>query len=132
MNSDDGRVVSNFINQAITNKPITIYGDGKQTRSFCFVDDLIEGIDSYVNLKDNFLGPINLGNPEEFNMNELAEKIIKLTKSSSKIIYKDLPENDPLMRKPDIALASEKLNFSPRVNIENGLDETIEYFKTLK
>tara|TARA_X000000368_G_C23025380_1_gene709912 strand:- start:272 stop:1210 length:939 start_codon:yes stop_codon:yes gene_type:complete len=132
MNSDDGRVVSNFINQAITNQPITIYGDGKQTRSFCYVDDLIEGIDSYVNLKDNFLGPINLGNPEEFNMNELAEKIIKLTKSSSKIIYKDLPENDPLMRKPDIALASEKLNFSPRVNIENGLDETIEYFKTLK
>ena len=132
MNSDDGRVVSNFINQAITNKPITIYGDGKQTRSFCFVDDLIEGINAYLILKDKFLGPINLGNPEEFDMNELAKKVIKLTNSSSEIIYEDLPQNDPLKRKPDITLATKKLNYHPKVNIENGLNKTISYFKKIK
>lgn len=132
MNSDDGRVVSNFINQAIKNKPITIYGDGKQTRSFCFVDDLIEGINAYLILKDKFLGPINLGNPEEFDMNELAKKVIKLTNSSSEIIYEDLPQNDPLKRKPDITLATKKLNYHPKVNIENGLNKTISYFKKIK
>jgi UDP-glucuronate decarboxylase len=132
MNADDGRVVSNFINQAISNQPITIYGDGRQTRSFCYVDDLIEGISKYLKLRDKFLGPINLGNPEEFDMNELAKKVIKLTKSSSKIVYKDLPQNDPLMRKPDITLASEKLNYNPKVNINDGLNQTISYFKKLK
>jgi UDP-glucuronate decarboxylase len=131
MDPNDGRVVSNFINQAIANEPITIYGDGKQTRSFCFIDDLVEGIDSYLNLNEKFIGPINLGNPGEFNMNELAERVLKLTKSSSKIVYKDLPINDPLMRKPDITLALNKLNFNPKIDIHNGLIKTIKYFKKL-
>jgi len=129
MNHDDGRVVSNFINQALSNKDITIYGDGTQTRSFCYIDDLVSGIASYLSLKDNYLGPINLGNPVELNMLDLAEKVIKQTKSNSKIIFKPLPKNDPMKRKPDISLAKEKLNFSPEITIDLGLSKTIDYFK---
>ena len=129
MNHDDGRVVSNFINQALSNEDITIYGDGTQTRSFCYIDDLVSGIASYLALKDNYLGPINLGNPVELNMLDLAEKVIKQTSSSSKIIFKPLPKNDPMKRKPDISLAKEKLNFIPEVTIDLGLSKTIDYFK---
>ncbi len=129
MNHDDGRVVSNFINQALQNEDITIYGDGTQTRSFCYIDDLVSGIVTYLELEENYLGPINLGNPSELNMIDLANKIVKLTNSNSKIIFKSLPENDPMKRKPDISLAIEKLNFSPKVTIDLGLSKTIDYFK---
>ena len=124
---NDGRVVSNFIIQALQNKDITIYGDGRQTRSFQYVDDLIDGMIKMMNSKET--GPINLGNPDEFTMIELAEKIIKLTNSKSKIIFKELPQDDPKQRKPDISLAKEKLNWQPKVKLEDGLVKTIEYFK---
>ncbi len=129
MRSDDGRVISNFINQAIRNEDITIYGDGSQTRSFCFIDDLINGIDKYIELDDKFLGPINLGNPHELSMKNLAEIIIGLTKSSSKIVFSELPQNDPLKRKPDISLATQKLSFKPEVVIEDGILKTIQFFR---
>ncbi|MBU2639465.1 MAG: SDR family oxidoreductase [Nanoarchaeota archaeon] len=125
---NDGRVVSNFIIQALKNEPITIYGTGKQTRSFCYVSDLINGMHKMMNT-ENFTGPVNLGNPEEFTMLELAEKIIKLTNSSSTIIYKELPKDDPTQRKPDISLAKEKLNWQPSIDLDTGLQKTIEYFK---
>lgn len=131
MHPNDGRVVSNFIVQALKNEPITIYGDGTQTRSFCYVDDLIDGMIKMMNSPDEFTGPVNLGNPEEYTILELAETIIKLTNSKSKIIFKPLPENDPKRRKPDITLAREKLGWEPRVSLKDGLKITIEYFLEL-
>jgi len=125
---NDGRVVSNFIVQALQGDDITVYGDGAQTRSFCFVDDLVAGIIKMMN-KDDFTGPVNLGNPGEFTILELAEKVIKLTNSNSKIINKPLPQDDPMQRKPDISLAKEKLNWEPKIDLEEGLKRTIDYFK---
>lgn len=124
---DDGRVVSNFVVQALTNQPITLYGDGSQTRSFCFVNDLVQGIIAMMN-SDNFVGPVNLGNPNEISVKELAEIVLKMTGSKSKIIFKDLPQDDPTRRKPDISLAKEKLNWEPRVTLEQGLQSTITDF----
>jgi len=131
MHPNDGRVVSNFILQALKNVDITIYGDGNQTRSFCYVSDLIEGVIRMMNTPGNFCGPVNLGNPEEYSILELAQKIIALTQSSSKIVYKPLPEDDPLQRKPNIELAMAKLKWKPRTQLEEGLKETIHYFRTL-
>lgn len=131
MNPDDGRVVSNFIVQALKGEDITIYGNGKQTRSFCFVDDLVDGFISFMNTEKGFTGPMNLGNPGEFTMLELAEKVIALTNSSSQIVFKELPQDDPKQRQPDISLAKEKLNWEPMINLEQGLLKTIEYFRTI-
>ncbi len=131
MHPFDGRVVSNFIVQAIKGDPITIYGDGKQTRSFCYVDDLIEGFLRLMETSDNFTGPVNLGNPTEFTILELAEKVIELTVSKSEIVFKPLPEDDPLRRKPDISLAKENLHWTPKVSLEEGLKKTITYFNEL-
>ena len=131
MHPADGRVVSNFIVQALKNEDITIYGDGAQTRSFQYVDDLIEGMIRMMNNKEKFVGPINIGNPGEFTIKELAELVLKLIpESKSKIIYKDLPADDPRQRKPDIALAKEKLAWEPTVGLEEGLKKTIDYFRT--
>ncbi len=127
MDKDDGRVVSNFIMQALNNKPITIFGTGNQTRSFCYVSDLIEGI--YRLMESQNIGPINLGNPGEFTMLELAEKITKLTNSKSRIEYKELPQDDPTQRKPNITLAQNVLKWKPKIHLEEGLKETINYFK---
>jgi UDP-glucuronate decarboxylase len=130
MHPNDGRVVSNFIVQALSNNPITIYGDGKQTRSFQYVDDLVEGMIRMMATPLDVTGPINVGNPGEFTMLELADKIIGLTGSKSKIEFYPLPEDDPIQRKPDISLAKSVLNnWEPKVNLENGLIKTIEYFK---
>lgn len=130
MNPNDGRVVSNFIMQALRNEDITIYGDGLQTRSFQYVDDLVEGMIRMMLTGDDFIGPINLGNPGEFTMLELAKMIIRLTNSKSKIIYCPLPGDDPKQRKPDISLAKEKLaGWEPKIKLEKGLKKTIEYFK---
>jgi UDP-glucuronate decarboxylase len=131
MHPNDGRVVSNFILQALKNEDITVYGDGKQTRSFCFVNDMIEGVTRMMKTPDDFTGPVNLGNPEEYSIFELAEKIIALTKSKSKIVFKPLPEDDPLQRKPNIDLAKDILQWQPRTELEEGLQQTINYFKTL-
>jgi len=125
---DDGRVVSNFIIQALTGKPLTIYGDGSQTRSFCFVDDLARGIMAMMN-SENFIGPVNLGNPVELTVKELAEQVIEMTGSSSTIAVKPLPQDDPTRRKPDISLAKEKLSWEPTVTLEEGLRATIKNFK---
>lgn len=130
MSFNDGRVVSNFIVQALRNEPITIYGDGKQTRSFCYVSDLIDGFVRLMFSNSDITGPINLGNPTEFTMLELAEKVITKTNSNSKITFKDLPQDDPKQRKPDIAKAKELLDWEPKVNLDKGLDLTIEEFKT--
>lgn len=131
MDPNDGRVVSNFIVQALTNKPITIYGDGKQTRSFQYVDDLIQGMTKMMNTPD-FNGPVNIGNPIEFTMLELAQLIKEITNSKSKIIFKPLPSDDPTQRKPDISLAMEKLDgWSPKINLEVGLKKTVKYFKEI-
>ena len=124
---NDGRVVSNFIIQALQNKDITIYGDGSQTRSFCYVDDLIEGLIKMMN--SNLTGPINLGNPNEFTILELAKKIITFTNSKSKIIFKALPQDDPKQRQPNIDKAKKYLNWQPKINLEKGLKTTINYFK---
>jgi UDP-glucuronate decarboxylase len=129
MDLNDGRVVSNFIVQALTNKPITIYGDGNQTRSFCYVDDLIDGFISFMAFKETFTGPVNLGNPVEFTMIELAELVIKLTNSNSALVYEPLPLDDPKQRKPDITLANTKLSWQPAISLELGLMRTIEEFK---
>ena len=126
---NDGRVISNFIIQALCEKEITVYGDGKQTRSFCYVDDMIDGLILMMNSADDFYGPVNLGNPHEFTILELAQKIIKMTKSGSKISFQPLPLDDPVRRKPDIKLAREKLNWSPKVALEEGLIKTIKYFR---
>jgi UDP-glucuronate decarboxylase len=130
MHPNDGRVVSNFIVQALQNKDITIYGDGNQTRSFQYVSDLLEGMTKLMATDDSFTGPVNIGNPGEFTIKELAEKVIELTKSSSKITYLPLPQDDPMQRKPDNSLAKEKLNWEPKVPLEEGLIKTIDYFKT--
>jgi len=131
MHPNDGRVVSNFIIQALKNKDITIYGEGKQTRSFCFVDDLISAMLLIMNTSDDFTGPMNIGNPDEFTIQELAEKIVKLTNSSSKIVYKALPEDDPKQRKPDISFAKEEINWEPKINLIDGLKHTINYFEKI-
>ncbi|PCI39305.1 MAG: NAD-dependent dehydratase [Rhodospirillaceae bacterium] len=131
MHPNDGRVVSNFIMQALNNKDITIYGDGLQTRSFCYVDDLIDAFQRFMAL-DDFTGPMNLGNPGEFTIKELAEKVIELTGSSSKLIFEDLPTDDPLQRCPDISLAKSKIDWQPTIQLDEGLKTTIEYFKQLK
>jgi UDP-glucuronate decarboxylase len=129
MDPKDGRVVANFILQALRGENITIYGDGSQTRSFCYVDDLLDGMIKMMNSEDSFLGPVNLGNPGEFTVKELAEKVIKLTKSKSKLIFTDLPEDDPMQRCPVIDLAKEKLDWEPKIMLEAGLQKTIAYFK---
>ena len=131
LHPNDGRVISNFIVQALKNQDITIYGEGKQTRSFCYVDDLIEGLIRMMNGPDDFIGPVNLGNPDEFSILELAEMIVRLTGSRSKIIFKPLPQDDPLQRQPDITLARERLDWEPKLNLEEGLKRTIEYFRSV-
>lgn len=128
MNPEDGRVVSNFIVQALTGEDITIYGDGSQTRSFCYVEDLIEGIHRVMNVEE-FKGPVNLGNPGEFTVLELAEKVIEMTGSTSQIVYKPLPSDDPAQRRPMIELAKKELGWCPAINIDEGLKNTIDYFK---
>ena len=129
MDPNDGRVVSNFICQALSGKDISIYGDGSQTRSFCYVDDLIDIIIMVMNSDKDFTGPINTGNPGEFSIKELAQKVIEKTGSKSKIIYKDLPLDDPTQRRPDISLAKSKFGWEPKINLDEGLDKSIEYFK---
>ena len=131
MHPNDGRVVSNFIVQALNGDPITIYGDGRQTRSFCYVDDLVDGLIALMDSPDEITGPINLGNPREFTMLELAEQVVKLTGSRSKIAFRELPQDDPKQRQPDIALAKRHLKWSPGVALEAGLPRTIEYFSRL-
>lgn len=126
---EDGRVVSNFIMQALRGESITIYGDGKQTRSFCYVDDLIDGMYKLMNSPRDFTGPVNIGNPGEFTIKELAELVIKLTESKSDLVYKPLPEDDPMQRKPIITMAKEKLNWEPKIKLEEGLKRTIPYFR---
>ena len=128
---NDGRVVSNFIIQALNNEDITIYGDGKQTRSFQYIDDLIEGMVRMMDTEDDFTGPINIGNPNEFPVLELAERVIRMTGSTSKIVFKPLPTDDPKQRQPDIKLAKEKLGWQPTVELEDGLKRMIEYFKNV-
>jgi UDP-glucuronate decarboxylase len=129
MDIGDGRVVSNFIVQALRGQDITIYGDGSQTRSFCYVDDLIEGMIRLMNSREGFTGPVNIGNPGEFTIKQLAEMVVELTGTSSKIIYEDLPVDDPTQRKPDITLAKKELNWEPTVALRDGLQKTIDYFK---
>ena len=131
MHPNDGRVISNFIVQALLGRDITVYGDGRQTRSFCFVDDLIDGLFRLMNSPDDFTGPVNIGNPGEYTILELADTIITLTGAKSTIVYKPLPQDDPLQRKPDITLAREKLGWNPVTDLENGLQRTIDYFKNL-
>jgi UDP-glucuronate decarboxylase len=129
MHPNDGRVVSNFIIQALNNHDITVYGKGGQTRSFCFVEDLIDGLIRMMNAPDDFIGPVNIGNPKEFTIQELAEKVISLTGSTSKIVHHPLPEDDPLRRQPNIDLAKERLGWEPKTKLDEGLVRTIEYFK---
>lgn len=129
MHPNDGRVVSNFIMQALQSEDITIYGDGQQTRSFCYAEDLIDGMVRMMKTEEGFTGPINLGNPNEFSMLELAQKVIKLTDSKSKIIHLNLPQDDPKQRQPDITLAKQKLDWEPTVHLEEGLKKTIKYFQ---
>lgn len=129
MNANDGRVVSNFIVQALRGEDITIYGDGTQTRSFCYVDDLVEGMIRMMNSRDGFTGPVNLGNPGEFTMLELAKKVISITGSKSKIVHKPLPQDDPTQRKPVITLAKEELGWEPRIMLDEGLKKTVSYFE---
>ena len=129
MHPNDGRVVSNFIVQALKNQDIAVYGDGSQTRSFCYVDDMIEGLIRMMNGPDDFIGPLNLGNTDEFSISQLAEMIIKLIGSRSKIIFKPLPQDDPLQRQPDITMARERLDWKPMIDLEEGLKKTIEYFR---
>ncbi len=131
MHPNDGRVVSNFIVQCLQNEDITIYGDGNQSRSFQYVDDLIEGMVKMMATPDTFIGPVNIGNPNEFTILELAQTVIKLTNSKSKLIFKSLPKDDPQQRRPDISLAKEKLDWSPKIELEEGLKKTIDYFDKL-
>ena len=128
MHPNDGRVVSNFIMQALKNQEITIYGDGSQTRCFCYVEDLIDGLIKLMNSCDDFTGPVNLGSLDEISMLELAQKIISLTGSKSEIAFKPLPEDDPRQRQPEISLAKENLGWEPKTQLEDGLRKTIEYF----
>ncbi len=129
MRPDDGRVISNFIVQALKNEPLTLYGDGSQTRSFCYVDDMIEALTLLMDSPDEFTGPVNLGNPGEFTIQELAVMIIDMTGSNSKIEFRPLPGDDPMQRKPDIALAGEKLSWQPSIPLKDGLKTTIDYFE---
>ncbi|MBX9736000.1 MAG: SDR family oxidoreductase [Phycisphaerales bacterium] len=131
MHPFDGRVVSNFIRQALENAPITIFGEGKQSRSFCYVSDLIEGINRMMDAPDDFIGPVNLGNPVEFTMLELAKTVIELTGSKSELVYKPMPADDPSQRQPDITLAKAKLNWQPTIELREGLLKTIEYFRSI-
>jgi len=131
MRPDDGRVISNFIVQALKGEDITIYGDGSQTRSFCYVDDLVEGIIKMMNSRDEFIGPVNLGNPIEFSILDLAKKIIIFTHSKSKIIYKPLPEDDPKQRQPNIDLAKKELNWEPKILFKEGIKKTVDFFEGL-
>lgn len=131
MHPNDGRVVSNFIVQALKNQDITVYGEGNQTRSFQYVGDLVEGMIRMMGSPERFTGPINIGNPHEFTILELAEKVIKLTGSKSKIIYQPLPSDDPMMRKPDISLAKKELDWAPKIRLDEGLVKTIDFFKTI-
>lgn len=131
MAKDDGRVVSNFIIQALSNEDITIYGNGLQTRSFCYVDDLIDGMIKMMNNPQKFIGPVNLGNPSERTILDFAKMIIEMTNSNSKIIYKDLPSDDPLQRKPDLTVAKKELDWQPTTDIKVGLEKTIKYFESL-
>ncbi|MCO7557857.1 UDP-glucuronic acid decarboxylase family protein [Metapseudomonas otitidis] len=131
MHPNDGRVVSNFIVQALRGEDITIYGTGEQTRSFCYVDDLVDGMLCLMDSPADITGPINVGNPGEFSMLELAEKVILLTSSKSKLIFKELPADDPRQRRPDIALAKEKLNWEPKISLDDGLQKTVDYFRTI-
>jgi UDP-glucuronate decarboxylase len=129
MHPNDGRVVSNFIMQALRNQPITLYGDGSQTRSFCYVSDLIDGLIRLMESPDDFSGPVNLGNPDEFTIRQLAEKVIELTRSRSELVQRPRPEDDPKQRQPDIGLARERLGWSPTVPLASGLKNTIAYFR---
>ena len=131
MHPNDGRVVSNFIVQALTGKPITVFGDGSQSRSFCYIDDLIEGLVRLMNTADDITGPMNLGNPGEFTILELAQKIVAMTHSKSEIIFKPLPQDDPKQRQPDITLAKRIIQWEPRVSLADGLEKTIAYFDDL-
>lgn len=129
MNPNDGRVVSNFIVQALRGDPITIYGDGSQTRSFCYYDDLLEGMVRLMGTDDSFVGPLNIGNPGEFTMLELAERVVGIVGGTSKIEFMPLPQDDPRQRKPDITLANQVIDWQPKVNLEDGLKETVKYFR---
>ena len=131
MHMNDNRVVSNFIVQALKGASITIYGDGSQTRSFCYVDDLIDGFIRFMASEDGFIGPVNLGNPNEFSIKELAEKVIEMTGTRSKIVYHPLPADDPKQRQPDIALAQSQLAWQPTISLDQGLEKTIAYFDNL-
>ncbi len=131
MHPNDGRVVSNFIMQALQGEPITIYGDGSQTRAFCYVDDLVDGLMRLMNSGDEITGPINLGNPVEFTIKELAQKVVALIDSKAPIVYKPLPSDDPTQRQPDITLAKERLGWNPRIGLDAGLRKTVEYFRML-
>jgi UDP-glucuronate decarboxylase len=131
MHPNDGRVVSNFIVQALKGKDITIYGDGSQTRSFCYVDDLVEGMIRLMNSRKDFTGPVNIGNPNEFTIRELAEMVIELTGTGSKIIFEPLPADDPMQRQPDITLAKKELGWEPKIQLREGLLNTIKYFKSI-
>ncbi|MBN2141114.1 MAG: SDR family oxidoreductase [Desulfovibrionaceae bacterium] len=131
MAANDGRVVSNFIVQALRGEPITVYGDGSQTRSFCYVDDLIEALIRFMGTEKGFTGPMNLGNPTEFTILDLAQRVVELTGAKSKIIYLPLPENDPMQRRPDISLARKTLDWEPKIPLEQGLAETVEYFRKM-
>jgi UDP-glucuronate decarboxylase len=131
MHPYDGRVVSNFILQALRDEDITLYGDGSQTRSFCYVDDLVEGFIRMMNGPDGFIGPVNLGNPDEFTIKELAEIVIELTGARSKLVYMPLPDDDPTQRQPDIALARERLGWEPTIKLRDGLGKTIDYFRSI-
>lgn len=131
MHPDDGRVVSNFIVQALKGESLTIYGDGSQTRSFCYVDDLVAGLIRLMRTEDDCTGPVNLGNPDEFQIKQLAERVLALVGSRSKIIYKELPQDDPQQRRPDITLAKAQLNWQPSIALDEGLRRTVEYFRAL-
>ena len=131
MHPFDGRVVSNFIRQAMAGEDISIFGDGSQTRSFCYLDDLIDGIIRMMNVPDDFIGPVNLGNPDEFTIKELAELVIEMTGSKSKLVYQPLPADDPTRRRPDISLAKEKLGWEPKIPLKEGIAKTINWFKTI-
>lgn len=131
MNSYDGRVVSNFIIQALKGEDITVYGDGRQTRSFCYIDDLVVGLYKLMNSREDFLGPVNIGNPEEISILDLAQKIIQKTNSQSELIFCPLPSDDPVQRKPDIRLAKNELNWEPKIKLDEGLDKTIKYYSDL-
>jgi UDP-glucuronate decarboxylase len=131
MHPNDGRVVSNFIMQALKGEPITIYGKGNQTRSFCYVDDLVDALVRLMGTEDRFTGPVNLGNPGEFTILELAKKVIALTGSKSELAFKPLPEDDPMQRKPDVSLAARELSWQPRVALDEGLKRTVAYFRAM-